>query len=568
MSIRRVQDAQELLHLPGEGVQADSDLAFSPDGQLLALFHGTQNLDLTVWQLEHQAVLLKTTGINGRCFDFSPDSHSLALAQHDGPILLYDLDSGQCTNRLEQGPLPYMVAFRPDGRRLAVSVGHLAQVRDVQTGAVLQSFEHPGSVTAIAWHPHEDLLATACGDHKVHVWDTAAGTERCVLPGHQAAVGNVAFNHRGDLLVSAAFDMTTRLWDTLNWRLAVTKPGIGFSCRVPFTPDDNFFGYGHSFARLGLCKVAPGRECRQLWLDPNHSSRTEAFDFSPDGHQLISTHDDGARVWDLGTGKQMTLLPETNVSWVSFALQGRFIFTSGESGVRQWPVEAAAPAQFRCGPSSSFAASHPLSEPPSMAVAGRTLALTVNNELLLFDAATGQARPRLGQSSGFYRCALSADGQWVAAAALPQTLVRVWDLAHTNVFHDLQCPWVICLAFSPDGQRLITGSAYDYRAWDTRSWQCTFVATRSAIAYNMKIAFAPDGRTIAVTDSTFTVRLLEAASGHELATFGMPEPQGIFALAFSPDGTQLAVGGATPVIYVWDLRLIRQELAAMKLNWD
>jgi len=366
----------------------------------------------------------------------------------------------------------------------------------------------------------------------------------------------VAFNHRGDLLASSAFDTTTRLWDTLNWRLAVTKPGIGFPS-APFTPDDNLFGYGNS-TRLGLCNVAAGRECRQLWLDPKLATRTDGFDFSRDGRQLLSAHDDGARVWDLGTGKQLTLLPETNVTCASFARQGSFIFISGASGLRKWPLEDTFFGQAR---------SH---EPFSMSSDGRTLAINAGRDLLLFDTATGQARPRLAQSSGFYRCALSPDGRWVAGAALPQTLVRVWDLDRTNLFHDLPCRWVSWLAFSPDSQRLITGSEVEsnYRAWDTQTWLGTWMAPRSARAYNARVAFAPNGQVMAVTDSAFTVRLLETATGRVLATFGMPEPQFIHCLAFSPDGSQLAVGGQTPVIYLWDLRLIRQELAEMKLDWE
>jgi len=180
----------------------------------------------------------------------------------------------------------------------------------------------------------------------------------------------------------------------------------------------------------------------------------------------------------------------------------------------------------------------------------------------------GQERIRLGQDASFYNCALSADGRWVAAAALPQTFVRVWEVDHTNISHDLQCSWVSTLGFSPDGQRLATGSAYEYQVWETHSWLCKFRATRPGIAYNPRIAFSPDGRMLAVTHSCFTVRLMETVTGQELATFGMPEPQVISCLAFSPDGSQLAVGGQTPVIYLWNLRLIRQELAEMKLDWE
>jgi WD40 repeat protein len=42
----------------------------------------------------------------------------------------------------------------------------------------------------------------------------------------------------------------------------------------------------------------------------------------------------------------------------------------------------------------------------------------------------------------------------------------------------------------------------------------------------------------------------------------------VSALAFSPSGTQLAVATEGHVIQLWDLRRLRQQLAALKLDWD
>jgi WD40 repeat protein len=77
-----------------------------------------------------------------------------------------------------------------------------------------------------------------------------------------------------------------------------------------------------------------------------------------------------------------------------------------------------------------------------------------------------------------------------------------------------------------------------------------------------------DGSMGARTLSAQTIRLFEPSSGRELATLEAPEPQTLTGLAFSPDGSRLAAVTPTSVVHVWDLRTVRQELAAMKLHWD
>ena len=64
------------------------------------------------------------------------------------------------------------------------------------------------------------------------------------------------------------------------------------------------------------------------------------------------------------------------------------------------------------------------------------------------------------------------------------------------------------------------------------------------------------------------VRLIETASGRELATLRSPALHEINALQFAPDGTQLAVVYASGLIHFWDLKLIKRQLAAITLDWD
>jgi tetratricopeptide (TPR) repeat protein len=83
-------------------------------------------------------------------------------------------------------------------------------------------------------------------------------------------------------------------------------------------------------------------------------------------------------------------------------------------------------------------------------------------------------------------------------------------------------------------------------------------------------AFAPDGRLVAVPTATGTIRLVDPATGRELAALEDPELDANGSLAFAPDGTRLfdCSFGQGKGIRVWDLRLVRRHLAARGLDWE
>jgi hypothetical protein len=71
---------------------------------------------------------------------------------------------------------------------------------------------------------------------------------------------------------------------------------------------------------------------------------------------------------------------------------------------------------------------------------------------------------------------------------------------------------------------------------------------------------------MAALDGTFEkTKLVESDTGRELATL---EARSAYLLCFSPDGSQLAYLEDTGQLKVWDLRLVREQLAAMNLDWD
>ena len=64
------------------------------------------------------------------------------------------------------------------------------------------------------------------------------------------------------------------------------------------------------------------------------------------------------------------------------------------------------------------------------------------------------------------------------------------------------------------------------------------------------------------------IQLLETATEKPLMTLEVPGFGRVAKFKFSPDGCMLAATQYDQQVQLWDLRLIRQELARMHLDWD
>jgi hypothetical protein len=127
------------------------------------------------------------------------------------------------------------------------------------------------------------VLAVACKDGSVKLYDTSTWSETRTLAGHTGGVRSVAFSPDGKTLASASTDGSARLWD-----------------------------------------VASGGELMSL---AGHTDAVNSVAFSPDGAWLSTGSEDGsARVWDAKTGAQAATLVSTTDTrdWIVVAPDGLF----------------------------------------------------------------------------------------------------------------------------------------------------------------------------------------------------------------------------------------------------
>lgn len=177
--------------------------------------------------------------------------------------------------------------------------------------------------------------------------------------------------------------------------------------------------------------------------------------------------------------------------------------------------------------------------------------------IYLFDAKTGTELGQLADDATWARLALSPDPNLLASA---DTMgVKLWNVEQRKLLVNLgdHRPYVTTVAFSPKGDLLVTGSGNPWetlypgtiRLWDVASRQLRR-EIKPAAGRVHDCAFSPDGKYLVAAIDASQTQKRDGMRG-EVKVWSMADSAwlqsipnrfgGSYALAFSPDGLELAV---------------------------
>ena len=154
----------------------------------------------------------------------------------------------------------------------------------------------------------------------------------------------------------------------------------------------------------------------------------------------------------------------------------------------------------------------------------------------------------------FITCRFEPKGRYLFAAAEDRSVLR-WDLAtgKTTVLKDHDS-WVGDLAFTPDGETLVSAGYDDTLAW----WPVAAEKpepsrkVRAHEGWIRALAVSPDGKLLASGGNDRTVKLWNLADGSPVRTIEGLESH-VYSLLFHPSGEFLLSGELRGQVHQWEV---------------
>lgn len=418
---------------------------------------------------------------------------------------------------------------------------------------------HHSAVSAVAFSPDEQYLASGSWDGVIKLWNSANSALLWQSPPVNVIMA-LAFSPDGRALVSGGTDGQIRIWDVSTGALLQTlDEHTGPVFCVAWSPNGKILaGAGHD-ARVRLWKTT--REDTVL-LKPTprktldgHSAPVRGLAFSSDGRILASASwDKTVKLWDAQRGTQKENIPlQAHIEGLEWSSDGRYL-ASGELDRAFWVWDT----EQRKARTTFYGTMAPV----------RALVFSPDNSMLdtatedgslqVWDLNSGQCiRKWKSFARTVNEIAWSSDGARIASGG-NDALVTIWDVARRVPVHLLRGHKAIIwgLSWSPDGKWLAScGEGNTIRIWDAEKGVSERVLSHPELldAYLFALAWSPDSERLAVATHRYGALMYDMRT-QTLHRVGQSDvPPRSRRVQWSPDGKYLACAREAGVILIWDM---------------
>ena len=411
----------------------------------------------------------------------------------------------------------------------------------------------PGVGGYVDWSPDGDLFVTEGPENSgtIDIRDAQTGTSVRTFHGHDVDMNDVAFSGDGSMLATTGDDGAARVWDPatgellLEFQLDEPGPVIGPS----FSPDGSRVVASFPDDTVRVFDVATGETATEIdacWAETA---------FSPDGNRIAigCVFDDGpiATVNDTTTGQEQLRLRGSNdgTGEIKWSPDGRWLATGGFDAVVR--VSDADTGEHRFTMTSHTAAVVGLDWSPDST---RLASGSNDGTAKVSEIADGGVRELLSFSAqdttgGLGGVAFSPDGERLMTGDAAISAVKIWDasangggeLANVSSVEFFGLPYA-AVDFTPDGGRLLVGQAdglvsiVDVESGD----QLDTIEPRASASGDVGwVDVSSDGQLLATSSSEGPVAVRDAATGAH--RFAVDVDGEVWGIEWTRDGELLAI---------------------------
>lgn len=550
--------------LTGRAVTA---AAFAPDGSMVL---GGADAKLAYWdgKGEPSSLFHQPHGLKGVTRLAVSKDGMVAACGPDDAVAVVPLGQGKMANWKAKGRF---AAFSPDGGTVAVVGDTAVTLHDAATGK-------PGKVLdvkalEVVFTPDGKRLVTAGADTKLRLWDVATGESKLETEavGNLVTLSSLCVSPDGKRVAVACYGPDQAPPDDMS-PFQPTKEVRVYTLPAPDATDwganpVKFSPQPVEAETTGLAWVEDGKSVLVASADgtlrvnnleggnPKETRRFRAHEAgvavlaaTPDGSAVVTAGEDlTVRRWRLTApgatpGAARLIPPGTSKVWASMVTpDGKHLFAAGSGEQKGFRVHAAVPAAVPLAPEK-------LPNAYALAFSPDNKWLVTGHDggvLVVREAATGKEVRRLnGHRDRVWSAAFAAGGKYLVSVggkafeAKEPGEALVWDFAEGKVRYTLQVPALLwAVAARPDGNAVATIGGGKVTIWEVGD--AVKQHKTIDIGGNL-VAYSPDGSRLAVGNGDGTVKVVDAESGKVVREIKLDNLRPSRVL-FSPDGTEVVV---------------------------